>query len=197
MKAKAGTSEYFIITAVVFEDHEEANACDSLIDELRSEYLPRHGEFHFNKCCAEVRRHFLASTARFQYFYFTFCFNKTKLYGEGFQFKNSFYKYAVRLLFENLKPHLKDATVVFDRCGNREFQAELRTYLARRVSSEHGAQSVIRRIKANTSSSNNLLQLADMVCGAVARFLRKDKADRTVYRKLVSHRELSFRIWPR
>lgn len=197
MKRKEGTSEYFIVTAVVFEDHDDANACDEQIERLKAGCLPRGGEFHFNKCSAGVRRKFLTESAKFQYLYFTFAFNKAKLYGEGFQYKNSFYKYAVNLLFENLKPHLHDAVIVFDRCGNREFQAELKKYLTKRVSREAGRPRLLKKIKTNESHSNNLLQLADMVCGAVARSLRKDKADRQMYRRIISHREMSFRIWPR
>jgi len=119
-----------------------------------------------------------------------------ELYGEGFQYKNSFYKYSVNLLFENLKPYLRNAIVVFDKCGNREFQIELKKYLGRRVNpADSGPQ--VKKIKTNESRSNNLLQLADMICGAVSRYLKKSKPDHFVYRKIISHRELMLRIWPR
>ena len=48
MNKKIGSSEYFIVTAVAFEDHEEATRCDERIDTLRQEL--RAGEFHFNSC---------------------------------------------------------------------------------------------------------------------------------------------------
>jgi hypothetical protein len=136
------------------------------------------------------------ATGKFEYLYMSFVFNKAKLYGEGFQYKNSFYKYAVNLLFQNLKPYLKNATVIFDRCGNRDFQHELKRYLGKRVI-DKGREQLVKKIKTNDSQSNNLLQLADMVCGAVARYLRKTKADHLSYRKLISHRELLLRVWPR
>src|SRR5690349_16574314 len=118
MKGKPGSSEYFIVTAVVFEDQEEADNCDTRIDELRAECFTYEGEFHFNSCRRAIREKFLTETGKFEYVYFSFAFKKANLYGEGFQYKNSFYKYAVNLLFQNLKPYLNNATVVFDKCGN-------------------------------------------------------------------------------
>jgi hypothetical protein len=197
MKGKLGSSAYFVVTAVIFEDRDEAQACDSRIEEIRSQWFgSRPFEFHFNSCSRDIRERFLAETAKFEYLYTSFIFNKAKLYGEGFQYKNSFYKYAVNLLFQNLKPYLKNATVIFDRCGNRDFQQELKKYLGRRVN-EKGREQFVKRIKTNNSDSNNLLQLADMVCGAMARYLRKAKQDHLAYRKIISHRELSMRVWPR
>ena len=197
MKGKAGSSAFFVVTAVLFEDLTEAQACDEKIDEIRSRWFPsRQFEFHFNSCSQDIRRRFLAETEKFEYVYMSFVFNKAKLYGDGFQYKNSFYKYAVNLLFQNLKPYLENAIVVFDRCGNREFQEELKKYLRKHVN-EKGREQVIKKIKANDSAANNLLQLADMVCGAVARYLRKAKEDHLAYRRIISHRELLLRIWPR
>lgn len=195
MKNKPGSSEYFVITAITFADREEAAACDHRIDALRVELSKSAAfEFHFNACDKELRERFLRETGKFQYFYMSFIFNKAKLYGEGFQYKNSFYKYAVNLLFENLKPHLRNAIVVFDRCGDRDFQRELKKYLGKRVA---GTECLVKKIKTDNSASNNLLQLADMVCGAVGRFLKKGKSDHLAYRRIVSHRELMLRIWPR
>ncbi|MBI3644651.1 MAG: DUF3800 domain-containing protein [Acidobacteriales bacterium] len=197
MKGKPGSSDYFVVTAVIFEDREEAQACDSRIDAIRTEWFKgRPFEFHFNSCSRDIRQRFLVETAKFEYVYMSFIFNKAKLYGEGFQYKNSFYKYAVNLLFQNLKPYLKNATVIFDRCGNRDFQRELKKYLGKRVN-ERGREQAVKNIKTNNSESNNLLQLADMVCGTVARFLRKAKPDHLDYRRIISHRELLLKIWPR
>ena len=197
MRGRNGSSEVFIVTAVTFEDRDEATSCDNRIDSLRVELRKNaRFEFHFNSCCRELREQFLAETGKFQYFYMSFIFNKSKLYGEGFQYKNSFYKYAVNLLFENLKPYLKNAIVIFDRCGNREFQQELKKYLGKRIN-QKGQEQLVKKIKTNDSCSNNLLQLADMVCGAVGRYLKKSKADHLTYRKIISHRELVLKIWPR
>lgn len=62
---------------------------------------------------------------------------------------------------------------------------------------EKDGPTLIKKVRTEPSHSNNLLQLADMVCGAVARSFRPDKPDRHVYRKLIRHRELGVQVWPR
>jgi hypothetical protein len=49
--------------------------------------------------------------------------NKKNLFGPGLQFPDSFYKYAVNLVFQNAKPYLSDATILIDGSGDRKFQA--------------------------------------------------------------------------
>ena len=68
--------------------------------------------------------------------------------------------------------------------------------LKRKINEKDGP-SLSRKVKTERSHNNNLLQLADMLCGAVARSYRTDKADCRVYRQLVRHRELKVQKWPR
>ena len=128
------------------------------------------------------------------FFYISFVLNKSKLYGPGFAYKESLYKYATRLLFENCKPHLNRATITIDRSGDREFSNELQRYLKRMINTH---QEVIKKVKCETSHSNNLLQLADMVCGAVARSFVREKKNSRMYRKIIGHRELGVQVWPK
>ena len=56
MKGKPGSSRFFVVTAVLFEDNEEAEMCDKRIDELRAELgLSEKFEFHFNSCPVSLR----------------------------------------------------------------------------------------------------------------------------------------------
>lgn len=195
MKGKEGSSQYFVFTAVIFEDHEDADGCDNKIAELREKCFKKASrEFHFSKCCDSYRKEFLEGVGTFDFFYLAFVLNKAKLYGPGFQFKDPFYKYTAKLLFENAKPYLRDAIVLIDRSGNREFRKQLDKYLRGKINTDH---EIIKKVKTEPSHSNNLLQLADMVCGAVARYYKKDKKDSGQYRKMIAHRELEVQVWPR
>lgn len=197
MKLERASSAYFVVTAVLFEDHDEAGACDQRIDLIRRELgLPETVEFHFNKSSRRVREYFLQEVAAYQFFYIAVVLNKPKLFGPGFQYKPSFYKYTVNLVFQNAKPYLRDAIVVIDRSGGDDFRKQLARYLARKMNEKDGPR-LVRKVKTERSHNNNLLQLADMVCGAVARSYRTDKADARVYRALVRHRELKVQKWPR
>ena len=196
MNRKPGTSVRFIITAVVFPEPSDGEACAASICELRHKLgVNEQFEFHFNKCSQRFREQFLVAAAKHKFFYHSFVLNKEKLYGDGFKYKSSFYKFAVGVVFENLNPHLLGASVTFDQCGDREFKRELAKYLRKKTDLRDGRVRV-KSVKMEDSCSNHLLQLADMVCGAVARNLRLDKTDREVYRKLIRHREWKVRHWP-
>lgn len=197
IKKKAGSSSLFVMAAVTFSDHDEATRCDQRIGDLRNECFGKKKlEFKFSKCCDDYREKFFSTVSGYDFFYLAFVLNKAKLYGPGFSYKSPFYKYTASLLFENARPYLRDASVVIDRSGEREFRKQLEKYLKNKVNAE---KEIIRKVKTECSHSNNLLQLADMVCGAVARFHREDKseADRLRFRRMIAHRELDLQVWPK
>jgi Protein of unknown function (DUF3800) len=197
LKLNSGSTDYFIVTLVAFEENEEALATDQRIQLLKRELnFPLEFEFHFNKVKGAYREAFLSAVAGFGWFYFSMVINKRKLTGAGFKFKESFYKYACGLVFENAKPYLDNATVVIDGSGSREFRRELGTYLRKRINDKKGDSRFIGKIKLQDSQSNNLLQLADMVCGAVARSYSQ-KEDAETYRRLIAHREIYVQFWPK
>jgi hypothetical protein len=138
LKLEKGSNKFFTVTLVLFEDNDEALACDQRIQLVIS---------------------------------------KKGLWGPGFAYKESFYKYTCSLVFENAKPYLSSATVVVDKSGSRDFRAQLARYLKIRTNQEKD-QRFIKKVKMERSKSNNLIQLADMVSGAVVRSLDKGKKDR-------------------
>lgn len=121
--------------------------------------------------------------------------NKAKLTGRGFQFKESFYKYTCGLVFENAKPRLSNTIVVIDGSGSKDFRKQLKTYLGRRLKDDAG-RCLIKKLKTQDSTKNNLLQMADMVVGSIARSY-SGKADARECRKLIAHREIYVQFWPK
>ena len=92
MKNREGSSKFFIVTAIIFEDHEDAEACDKKITALRRELkVADQYEFKFTSCSDKIREYFLRATAQFDYFYSSMVINKAGLWGEGFNYKESFY----------------------------------------------------------------------------------------------------------
>ncbi len=150
---------------VVFEEIEEAETLDNRINLLKHEFsLYLDFEFKFSKCDKNIRTRFLQAVLPYNFFYFAIVINKEKLYGEGFKYKESFYKYASGLVFENAKPHLHDSTIIIDGSGSKDFRNQLSSYLRKKISGGY-----IKKIKLQDSKNNNLLQLADMISGAINR----------------------------
>lgn len=195
VKIQAGSSAFFVVTLVIFNDGQEAEAVDQRVDLLRRElrFHPRF-EFRFNKLKPMLRRQFLEAVLPYDFFYFAICVNKAGLYGEGFKHKEPFYKYTCSLVFENAKPHLDQATVVIDGSGSREFRRQLERYLKLKINQKD--KRYIKKVKIQASDSNNLVQLADMVSGAVYRSFG-DKGDALNYRRIISQREIYVQTWPK
>jgi len=195
MKGKPGSSTHFVITAVSFNDTASATACDEAIGRLRRQsFRNDRAEFHFNTCSHRNREIFLRAMAAHDFRHWSLVVNKKLLAGQGLSDRSAFYDYASKLLLEMRGALLKDAVVCLDRSGNRDFYKHLQKVL--RGSFNAAGSSLIQRLKTEHSHSNNLLQLADMVCGAVARSFYGNKEYSQVYRKMVQTREEAVRVWP-
>jgi hypothetical protein len=198
LKLGSGSSEHFVVTLLIFQDYDEANRADEKIVQLRKQLgLSEQYEFKFSKLAPKHKVSFLEEMVTHDFFYFSLAVNKEMLFGAGFQFKESFYKYAYRLVFENAKPYLTSANVVIDGSGSREFKRQLGVYLKKQINEKDAAVRCIRKVKMEDSQTNNLLQLVDMVCGAVARSFKTDKTDCETYRKIIRQREKHVQFWPK
>ena len=198
LKIEKGSSRYFTISLVAFEDKDEALACDQRIGLLRKELgWESNSEFHFRRNSDRVRRALLQATAPYNFFYYGIVINKNpeKLWGEGFKDKRSFYKYACGLVFENAKEKLDNAIIIIDKSGNLEFRRQLAKYLRKRMNEEN--KKLIKEVKMQRSSGNNLLQLADYVAGVINRSIQGGKKYADEYRKIIAHREIFVQIWPK
>ncbi len=197
LKIVQGSSSIFVVGLVIFNDDDEALAVDQRISLLKHElrFDPRF-EFSFNKCRKQIREQFLQAVAPYEFFYYGIAINKdpSKLWGKGFQYKESFYKYACGLVFENAKSWLENATVIVDGSGSKDFRQQLERYLKKKINEPN--QRLIKKVKVQDSSKNNLLQLADMVVGAIFRSFGT-KTDATIYRRIINHREIFVQTWPK
>ena len=165
LKVGRGSSRYFVVALVTFDDDDEALRCDRRIDSLRAELgLSNRYEFHFAENSRRVRQAFLRAVQPFHFEYHTFVLDKTSGISDRLPFNSpeGLYKYTAGLLFENASGHLHDVALVIDKGGNREFRAGLLQQLRSSANPSSGGRPV-RRIKQQDSHRNNLLQLADYV----------------------------------
>ena len=96
-KIGKGSSKYFTIALVIFEDDEEAITCDSRIELLKRELgWKANSEFHFKSNSDKIREAFFKAVLPYNFFYYGFVLDKysTKLYKDVFKNKDSFYKYT-------------------------------------------------------------------------------------------------------
>lgn len=194
LKTYNGSSLYFVVSLVLFENNEEAIVCDQRIELLKKELrFNKNKEFKFNKLKREERIAFIHSVLPYSFFYFRIVIDKDpkKLYGDGFKVKESFYKYACSLVVENAKSYLHEAIVVIDGSGSREFKKQLQFYLKRKT-----GMGIIKKVKIQNSCNNNLIQLTDIIAGSIHRSF-SNKGDKEVYRRLLGTKEMRVQKWPK
>jgi len=194
LKFDKGSSEYFTCVAVVFLSEFSMDACDRTIDGLKREVKKRSSfEFHFARTPDKLRRMFLERVCHDNFRYAGFVVDKRKLYGQRFASPREFYEASVGYVCEHVKPLLHDSKIIIDKNGDRAFRQQLEKRLKAQMT-DHDGTCRIKKVAMETSHSNNLLQLADMVCGAV---MRSYTARDPTYRDLVRKREKFVQLWPR
>jgi hypothetical protein len=199
MKIGAGSSPFFVVTTVLFGDHGMAQDCDNRINALRAELkLSPYKEFHFSKDNDAIRSAFFNAVCDYDFSYSALVLNKRELTNPAFSSKDVVYRYTVGLAFSNIRKSLDEAVVVFDRCGGREFVRELKTYVRKKIAKQDRVPHSVRRVKdmrSSKSHTSNLLQLSDMVCGAVARSY-SDRKDPAKFREMIRGNERKVKLWP-
>jgi len=198
LKLDEGSSKYFIVILVIFEDSKDAEDLNLRIDLLRKE-LSFHPEFEFkfNNLRSDFRIKFLETISPYSFLYFGIVINKEELLNKAMQVKGSFFKYASSLVFQSAKPYLDSASVIIDGSAGKEFRFQLQKYLKNRINQETGKSRYIKKVKIENSKHNNLLQVTDMIAGAVGRSYKHDKKDHSLYRDIIKHREVFVQFWPK
>jgi hypothetical protein len=195
-KFTLGSSQHFVISAVVFRDRAVAEKCDQAISRLRDSlgWHPRR-EFHFYKSDDCTRRQFYAAVADFDFRLISFALNKPRLIEGALRQKDRLYMKVMSWVFDNAAPWLDCATVVVDKSGGRDFREELARVLKQWTNTAKHPNA-IKKIRHEDSHSNNLLQLADMVVCAISRRYKPGVEDRERYWTMIRRRSVSLREWP-
>jgi hypothetical protein len=103
-----------------------------------------------------------------------------------------FHQYIVALALDLWREHLPGAHVDVDRGGGESFSRALCKYVSKSFRDGDG-KPLLKRVRTVNSRSSNLMQLTDMICGAVARSFERNVDE---FRKLVQKREMEIALRP-
>ncbi len=180
-KLAKGSSQLFAAAMVVFPDREEAARTQTEIRAMLGT-LHRRPEFKFNKCRDEVRDKFFQTLSKRQFLVRAIVVRKALIWSERLRTDDeTFYNFFVKTMvkFDNQK--LQGATVIVDGSGDRGFRQSLSRYLK-----HHATLGRIAEVKIRDSTSEPLLQLADMCVGAIARSYRTDRPNADRWRRMIA-----------
>ena len=109
---------------------------------------------------------------------------------KGFSDPKTFYRYAFQFLIGDLLTIAWQADLIIDENSTQSFQAELETYLRRQNSGL--PVSRMGEVKFAASNKERLLQLADLVAGAVR---RSTEGEQTPLKEIEA-KMVNLQFWP-
>jgi hypothetical protein len=168
-KVDKGSTPVFTVAMVIFADGQAAAQTERVISGAQAR-LRVKPEFKFTKASDPVRDGFFAAVCRCPFLVRAIVVRKEAIYSPHLRTdKEDFYRFFVRQMMAYDGGELDQARVVIDGSGEREFRRKLGSALRRQVGQK------LKEVRFSDSRSDQLVQLADMCAGAIARSYRSDR----------------------
>lgn len=179
-KLDSGSSKFFVIACVIFDDNLDAEETALKIKRLRRELKWRDDhEFKFNKASKEIRLEFFNTIKGCPFRVRAIVADKALIRStELKRNKNKFYNYMIKEVLSKSDGSIKDASIKLDGHEDRAYKQAATTYFRQQVT---GKSKIIKKMMFVNSKNDNLIQLADMVAGAIFRSTHSSKADSQIY----------------
>jgi len=194
------SSHYFVVTMVLMPGEEEAEELRLCIDQLKTSLRKPRMEFHFSKTEEHNRQRFFEAVQPYDFQMLALVCDKRKL----LSLKDDHDAFLLSTFGAALE-HARDAglleaaNIKYDESGSSSFQKRLSSALMKKVNGADPGKYV-KRIDPQGSAGNNLIQLADMLCGAVARPYNKpqrtEKKSQQATLEIIKHRGYTVLEWP-
>lgn len=170
MKLGKGSSRLFTIGLLLFQEEAQAEACRGRIQALRKalgmKLSGKNAEFHFSKLGADFREAFLVAVANDPFQFFSCTIDKARLSGRAWNKKEYLVHRAGVLTLDLAAPQMREAKLLFDATSSRKFDWEFLRML-RKHAGYRDQVPVIKETQRLESYKDDLVQMIDMVCGAM------------------------------
>lgn len=162
--SKEGVSTHFIIASVIINAN-EIDTVNTELEKIRKRFF-QTGEMKSNNIGKNHKRRetLLQEITKLNFSIYAVVVDKNKLYGEGFKYKQSFYKYLNGILYKELYRTFPELELKVDEHGRNDFMRSFKKY----VEDNH-----IRTLFAGSdfniarSQSELGIQLADIIAGTL------------------------------
>lgn len=185
-KFAKGSSQYFVVMLVLVSTPEMAEDLDGRMEQVRRERQWTK-EFHFNETPDPVRLAFLktlgsAPGLRFR----AIVVPKGQIHSEFLRTNyEKFYNYVVRSVLDNDGGRIQEAKLFIDKRGPKTWRNGIAAYLRRQLNAPGRAK--LLEVRQKDWKENSLIQVADMYCGALYRFVTRN--DDRFYRLIKKQRD--------
>jgi hypothetical protein len=183
-KFRKGSSRYFVIACIMFDDSLEVEYASVGLRVFRRSlgWKDTH-EFKFNKNHRKDKLAFLHEANRYDFKIRAVIVDKTTLDKEEMKkSKKVFYLSVVRDVLLRFGDRLDDAKVYLDGDDIKGQTQKTRVFLRQALNAD---KKRMRKFEAADSVKEGLIQLADMVAGSIYRSLQPDKTDCNDYLSVI------------
>ena len=190
------SSPCFVVAMVLVPSDDEAQSIGHTIDDLKADLGKPSMEFHFAKTDDKTREKFFTAVRKHDFKVIASVCKKS-----GIQSLKGNHAGILLASFSTLMEYARDtglldsANIKYDEAGNNAFQKKLSSSLLAKVNGPDAGR-FIKRCEPQRSAGNNLLQLVDMICGAVARPYNKPARESQDLLKIIKHRVYPVHEWP-
>lgn len=183
-KIDKGSSRFFVMALLIFDNELQAKQADKKIEKFKISLLKGvNFEFKFNKSSKELRRSFLYIIKDCKFRIRALILDKEKVRDINLQYSSpDFYKHFIKELLLRNKDILNYAKVRIDSYEDRPFKRSFTVYLRKNLKSY---DFKIKDIKFLDSKKDNLIQMVDMIVGSIKRYYLKQKTDFNYYKPLI------------
>jgi len=159
---KKSSSPFFVLTMVVISSEEEMVRIANKIQQLKDVYNV-YPEYKFAKTSDFHKEHFFNGIKNCNFDVFAIVVKKKNIYSSELTSNaKKFYNFFLKQLLQH-SPLQEAAKIRIDSSSGKIFQREATNYLHKQL------KNLKLQIKFIDSKKDNLIQLADMLCGAINR----------------------------
>lgn len=166
-KTDKGSSRFFIIALVIFDDDLEAERTSLSIKETRRTLqVSDNYKFKFNKVSFVFKKEFFRKVSLGAFRVRAIVVKKEKINSQRLQNnKENFYNYITMQVLKRAQATIKKSKFKFDKRGEKSLRNQLRVYLSNEPN--NSKKLTFTDLIFVDSKQNNLIQLADMIAGSI------------------------------
>jgi hypothetical protein len=183
-KLNKGSTDYFVVACVIFDDPLDAEETALYLKKYKNEIGKSETfEFKYSKTNDDIIKKALSVVSKCKFRIRAICVNKQKITSyQLIHSKEFFYNYIIAQLLEKTT-YLQNAIIKLDGHADRRYRNSARVYFRHKLN----CSSIPKFSKLSfvNSKSNILIQLADLIAGSVLASRRKRKPDSQEYLNII------------
>lgn len=166
---------HFIVAAIICQQ-DKIEQIENSINNIRKKHGFQTGEIKSSKVSKNYKRRIriLEDLVKLDFSIYAVIIDKRELYGQGFKFKKSFYKYLNNLLYKELFRTFPELELYVDENGGNDYMIEFKKYVFKHHNTNLFSGS---EFDIKDSKNEKLIQLADFIAGTLGYIFDITKAN--------------------